>query len=384
VALTMALAHGVNDAYIAFLAPLLPRLMGKLGLSIALAATLAMIQSLASALLQPPFGYLADRYGRRAFAVGGPAAAAVFMSLIGVAPSFWVLALILIAAGFGSAAFHPPGASMAARAREGRGSGLRLSFFSFGGAVGYAAGPLLVVFLVASLGLEGLWVAMVPGLIVAAWVWKVLPESEGRGDAIPPPSPRTLARHLAGPLGLLFGISALAAFIQRIYLTLEPIIVAEAGGSESLGALSLTVYLSGQALGTLVGGVLTDRWDRQRLLIVATALACPAHVIAVLAAPGSATALLAAAAAGFLNMMLLPPVVVMAQEILPAGAAVGSGIVMGLAWAAGSVGVLVAGVVADQAGVVTAAAGSMPIILLGALLASHASLGPYGRAREAS
>ncbi|NIP82324.1 MAG: MFS transporter, partial [Gemmatimonadetes bacterium] len=42
VATVVAVAHGVNDAYAAFLHPLLPRIMDKLGLSIALAATLAM------------------------------------------------------------------------------------------------------------------------------------------------------------------------------------------------------------------------------------------------------------------------------------------------------------------------------------------------------
>ena len=105
--------------------------------------------------------------------------------------------------------------------------------------------------------------------------------------------------------------------------------------------------------------------------------------MAVLATPGSWIALSAAAAAGFLNMALLPPVVVMAQEIIPDGAAVGSGIVMGLAWALGSLGVLAVGVIADQVGVVPAAAGSMPLILGGALLALHPSLRPFGRARTA-
>ncbi|HSG48814.1 MAG TPA: hypothetical protein VLA43_13420, partial [Longimicrobiales bacterium] len=76
----------------------------------------------------------------------------------------------------------------------------------------------------------------------------------------------------------------------------------------------------------------------------------------------------------FLGMATLPPIVVMAQELVPRGAAVGSGIVMGLAWAAGSVGVLVTGAVADQVGPQTAAMATMPVILLAMALAAHRGL----------
>ncbi len=377
----MAVAHGVNDAYVGFLAPLLPRIMDKLGLSIALAATLAMILSIATSLMQPGLGYLADRFGRRSFAIIGPVVTGVFLSMIGLAPTFGTLVVLLVLGGLGSAAFHPPGASMATRAAEGKGSGMRLSIFSFGGAAGYAMGPLMAVGVVGWLGLPGLWVAMIPGVLLGVLLWNVLPAGAADHSPSPPPHPLVVLRHLMGPLGLLFGVSALAAFVQRVYLTLMPIIIAEQGGSEGLGAVALTVYLGAQALGTLTGGILTDRWDRRRLLVMATFLAFPTHAAAVLLPAGSVGGLAFAAGAGFLNMMLLPPIVVMAQEILPEGAAVGAGVVMGLAWAVGSVLVLGTGVLADYQGPVFAAAVSMPLILLGTLLAAHPALRPYGRAQ---
>src|SRR5688500_3891484 len=66
---SIAVAHGLNDLYAAFLNPLLPRIMERLGLNIALAATLAMTLSLAASLVQPAMGHFADRYGRRTFIV---------------------------------------------------------------------------------------------------------------------------------------------------------------------------------------------------------------------------------------------------------------------------------------------------------------------------
>ena len=378
----MAVAHGTNDAYAAFLAPLLPRMMDKLSLSLTTAAVLAMTLSIASSLLQPASGYLADHIGRKPFAVFGPLATAVFLSMIGLAPTLGVLLVLLVLGGLGSAAFHPPGASMAARVHDGKGSGTRLSVFSFGGAAGYAIGPLVAVAVVSVLGLEGLWVAMIPGVVLAAVLWRVLPADGPRAATHPPPpTPFAVLRMLVGPLGLLFAISALAAFVQRVYTTFSPIIVAEQGGSEALGAAGLSIYLGAQALGTLTGGILTDRWDRRVLLVTVTLLSCPTHLLAVLLEPGSGPALTAAAASGFLNMAVLPPVVVMAQELIPEGAAVGSGIVMGMAWAAGSVAVLGTGVLGDTIGVVPAAAWSMPLILLATLCAFHPALRRVRRPR---
>jgi FSR family fosmidomycin resistance protein-like MFS transporter len=370
----VALAHGVNDAYAAFLSPLLPRIMEKMGLSIALAATLAMTLSLGASVLQPLMGYLADRHGRRLFVVLGPLLSGVFLSMVGVAPTFGILVACLLFGGLGSAAFHPPGASYAARISEGKGSGLRMSFFSLGGSLGWALGPLLAVGLVAWLGLEGLWMAMFPGILLAFVLWWVLPPGRADRSPVPPPSPRKVLARIRGPLGLLMGVSVVGAFAQRVYLTMEPIVVARAGGSEATGALSLSVYLGAQALGTLTGGVLSDRVDRSRLLVVLTLLAFPSHFLAVFLPPGEAPALMMAAASGFLGMAMMPGIVVRAQELLPEGAAVSSGIVMGLAWAVGSLGVLGTGILGDWIGPREAAMVSMPALLVGTLLALHPAL----------
>jgi FSR family fosmidomycin resistance protein-like MFS transporter len=288
VAAVIAVSHGVIDAYAAFLHPLLPRIMEKLGLSITLAAALSMSLFIAVSVLQPPLGYLADRYGRRPYAVAGPLLAGVFFSLIGVAPTFWVLMLFLVLGGLGASTFHPPAASIAARAGEGRGSGLRFSIFSFGGAVGFALGPLIAVGMVAALGFEGLWVAMVPGVIMGVVLWRVLPDDRDRAGIPPPPHPIRVLAALKGPLGLLFGISAAGAFVQRVFLTLTPIIGAQAGRTEATGAAVLSVYLGAQAIGTLVGGTLADRMNRQTILVTATIVGVPLHILAVTAAPGSA------------------------------------------------------------------------------------------------
>ena len=384
IAVIIALAHAINDAYASIVPPLLPRIMDDLDISIALAATLGAAFSIAMALPQPFFGYLGDRFGRRALAVGGMLVSAVFVSVIGFAPTYRVLLVLLVMGGLGGAAFHPPGASYAVRMTAGKGGGARYSIFSFGGAAGYSAGPLVAVGLVAWGGMEGLWVAMLPALLLAPLFFFGLPSGrlEAR-TASPAPPPSAVLRQLAGPLGIVFGISSAMTFVQRTFLTMEPIIVAEAGGSEARGAVALSVYLGAQAFGTVAGGLLTDRMDRPRLLFRLCALALPMHLLAVWLGPWNGLGLAAIAAAGFLGMSTLPPIVVMAQEMIPRAPGASSGIVMGLAWTVGSVGVMGTGLVADATGPQAAALMSMPVAGVAALLALHPGLRwmPAGRGR---
>jgi FSR family fosmidomycin resistance protein-like MFS transporter len=377
--LAVGVAHFINDGYSSFLSPLLPRLMEDLGMSIALAASLAMTWSLAGSLVQPAAGYLADRYGRKFFVVGGPLISAIFLSLIGLAPSVEVLALFLIVGGIGSAAFHPPGAALSGGAGKGKGSGLRMSGFAFGGLFGFAVGPLAVVGLVAAVGLRSMWIAMIPAILVCGVLFKVLPTDRPHPDAALPPSPKEMFRALLGPLGVVFGISALSGFIQRLFMTLSPIISFQDGSSEANGALVLSIYMAGQAAGTLVGGVLTDRVDRAYLLAGLTALSIPAHFFAFWLPAGTPLMLLSAFIAGGLNLALMPPVIVLAHEILPESKGVGSGIVMGLAWATGSVVVIGFGFLADGIGPRLAAIISLPLLVIGTALAFHPALRLYRR-----
>jgi predicted MFS family arabinose efflux permease len=162
---------------------------------------------------------------------------------------------------------------------------------------------------------------------------------------------------------------------------MAPIIAARAGASEAEGALALSIYLGTQVLGTLTGGLLSDRMDRGRLLATLTFLAFPAHLLAVSLTPGEAPAYVMASVAGFFGMAMMPSIVVKSQEILPDSAAVGAGIVMGLAWAVGSLGVLGTGALGDWIGPREAAMVSMPALLLGTVLALHPRLRDTGRGR---
>src|SRR5690606_8026000 len=128
----------------------------------------------------------------------------------------------------------------AARVGEGKGTGRRYSLFAFGGAAGFAIGPYAAVQLVQWRGLDGFWVAMLPAVVLAPLIFLALPpDARDRSTHATLPTPRSIAALLRGPLGVMFGISATMSFVQRTFLTMEPIIVSVNGGSEDLGAVAL-------------------------------------------------------------------------------------------------------------------------------------------------
>ena len=94
-----------HDVFSSFLAPFLPLLIGKFGLSMTLAGSLTVFFRLPS-LVTPFFGVISDRVDLRQIAIWAPAFTAVTMSLLGVAPDYLTVCLLLLCAGTSAAIFH--------------------------------------------------------------------------------------------------------------------------------------------------------------------------------------------------------------------------------------------------------------------------------------
>lgn len=107
-------------------APLIPLLKTKLGLSNALAGTLATFLR-SSAPVQPFIGYWADRTNPRWLVVLAPGGTALFMSLLGASPTYLLTVPLLVLAGLSHAAYHAPAPAMVAHVSGERvGTGMSL------------------------------------------------------------------------------------------------------------------------------------------------------------------------------------------------------------------------------------------------------------------
>jgi hypothetical protein len=108
---SLSLGHFCIDLFSGALPIVMVFMARALNLDLAQVGLVIGLYSLSTSLTQPIFGLLSDRYGGRWFAVGGLLWMALGYALVGFATSFPAVLAITTLAGFGSAAFHPQGAS---------------------------------------------------------------------------------------------------------------------------------------------------------------------------------------------------------------------------------------------------------------------------------
>ena len=344
---------------------LLPFLAAEHGYSYAALGALVLFSTIGSSIVQPLFGLLSDRLARPWLMPGGLALAGVGIALAGPAPSYGLTALAVIASGLGVAAFHPEGAKfagLASRERQGRG----MSLFSVGGNAGFALGPLLTTPLVLVFGLAGTLALIVPAMIAAVVTAREVPRLRGLvpDEAV---SAAGAGQDDWGAFGRLGGVIALRS---GVYFGLQAFIpayfVVELGSSEALGNAALTIMLAAGAVGTLVGGVLVDRWGARAVLVGTQVLLLP--LLVVLPLLGGVAATVALAAIGCVAIASFSITVVLGQAYLPSRLGLASGVTLGLAIGVGGVEATALGVIADSAGLEavlwTVAVLPVPAILL--------------------
>ena len=138
----LALGHMIIDVNQGSLAALLPFLKSGLALSYTATGVIVLLANITSSLIQPLFGYFADRTARRWLLPLSVLLSALGLGLTGLAPSYDVVLVLVVITGFGVAAYHPEG-YRTATAVAGDRKVTGVSIFSTGGNIGIAVGPPL-------------------------------------------------------------------------------------------------------------------------------------------------------------------------------------------------------------------------------------------------
>lgn len=340
------LSHFLNDTYSNFLPAFLPLLQGKFGLSLTLVGLLASVYTIGSSLSQLLFGYLGDRLSRWNFVALGPLLTGLFMSSIGLWPSYLPVLLALLVAASGTAMFHPQAAARVGRWAAGR-RGLTLSFFSASGTLGFALGPLLMALFIAHFGFARTYWAILPLIVVVSGLYPWM--RRGSSAAATPAVAARPDRRQWRPLLLLWGTVVVRHTVMLSFVTFLIILLVRQGLGYVAGSVVLSGFLAAGALGGLLAGHLSDRLGRRLLIVIGLGLGFPLSFgFTVTTGPLSFALLILA---GMALQSSGPVILAQAQEIAPANTNTASAVVMGLGW--GTAGLLVVGVgrLADHWGI---------------------------------
>jgi len=265
--ITISTGHFVHDIYSSFLAPFLPLIIDKFNLTLTMAGLLTLF--LRSPTLFSPFiGAVSERFNIRNVAIIAPAVTAITMSLLGVAPNYAVLCVLLLIAGTSAAIFHVIGPVMIAQvslANLGQG----MSFWMTGGELARTVGPLIAVWIVSLWSFEGSYPIMSIGIIFSILLYFSLKDTSTVSPALVNGNVAEVWSKLHKIMIPLTGIMVSRACFIATLTAFLPVYMVASGKSLWIGGASLAILELAGTVGTFLGGTISDHLGRRTVLLLA-------------------------------------------------------------------------------------------------------------------
>ncbi len=325
-------SHVVDDFYQGAVPAMLPFFVAERHYGYVAAAGITLAATLLSSVVQPVFGILTDRKPMPWLVPAGLTVAALGIGLSGLSSSYALTWCAIALSGLGVAAYHPESARLARAASAGNHVGM--SWFSLGGNVGFALGPIIVAPVMAGFGLGGSPLLIIPAVVLGAVLSTLLRRLNTVSSRLRHGGSAQLVDQW-GQFARLVTVVVMRSIVTFGLNTFLAIWVGEQLRSDSHvpGEAALVVYFAVGASGTLLGGHLASRWGRVPVIRTAYAVSAPA-IAGIALAPGHAVYVFIALAA----LAIYVPFslhVTLGQDYLPTRIGTASGVTLGLAVSVG-------------------------------------------------
>jgi FSR family fosmidomycin resistance protein-like MFS transporter len=356
--LALSAAHLLNDLISSMIPAMYPLLKEAYRLDFTQVGLITLAFQVTSSLLQPLLGYVTDHRPWPYAMVAGMAA--TLSGLVGLA-SAGNYAMVLVSAalvGLGSAVFHPEATRMARHAAAGQ-QGFAQGIFQIGGHAGYAIGPLLAAMLVVPRGQTSIaWVSVVAlaAMLLMAWIGARYAEMRSSQAKMKARAPNTTEPVLPGRrvvwamailIILLLSKHAYTAAFTSYYTFY---LIERFGVTVQVSQIMLFLYLVVGALGVMIGGMIGDRFGRQRVIWISILGTLPFALLlpfADLFWTGVLSVLISLIMASAFASILI-----YAIDLVPHRVGLVGGLFYGLAFGLGGLSAAGLGLLADQIGII--------------------------------
>jgi FSR family fosmidomycin resistance protein-like MFS transporter len=351
----IAFGHLLNDLIQGILQPMFPMIKETQHLDYSQVGLIMFAFQITSSLFQPVVGSITDKYPQPYSFSFGMLFAISGVILLSFANSFPMTLAAACSIGIGSSIFHPEASRVAYSASGGRRS-LAQSIFQLGGNAGTALGPLLVAAFVLPFGQKNtLWfvLAGVLGfgilLYVSNWYKGYLKDHLKNNAA-------RIVKHSIPKKRVQISVVILLVLLFSKYFYTASIssyfifyVKEKFNVQGSQGQLLLAVYLSAMALGTVIGGIVGDRYGRKAIIWFSILGSAPFSLL--LPHMDLTGTVVCLGFAGFILASAFPSILVYAQELLPGRIGMISGLFYGFAFGMGGIGAACLGGLIDMFGI---------------------------------
>lgn len=355
VLIALGFCHLLNDLMQSLIPALYPMLKQQFNLDFGQIGLITLAFQLTASLLQPTVGTYTDCKPQPYSLAAGMAATLIGLVMLSIASSYALVLLAAALVGTGSAVFHPEASRVARMASGGR-YGFAQSVFQVGGNLGGAVGPLLAALVILPRGQGAIaWVslaALVAMMVltrVGAWYAAHLRSNQSAARATPGAAAIPQARVVFFVFLLMLLVFSKNVYTSSLtsYFTFYLI-----GGfhlSVRDAQLQLFVYMAAIAVGTLIGGPISDKIGRRPMIWISILGALPFTLMLPYANLFWTTVL--TIVIGLLMASAFPAILVYAHELMPGRVGLVSGMFFGFAFGLGGLGAAVMGRIADVHGI---------------------------------
>ena len=275
------IAHFSHHLLTSLLAPLTPFIRDDFALDYTKMGLLLTAFSVPYGISQLPAGWLADRISHRLLMVIGISGVALFGFLVGASQTYVMMVVFLVLMGVAGGGYHPASAPLVSELAGQKNRGRVLGLHQIGGSASYFLTPLIAASIATIWGWRSPYVGLAVLTMVFGIVFYMLVgrQMDTKGTGHRPSGSQTDITPASGYLRNLAPFIILSTFTGAVAFSISSFIplfmVDRFGISKELAAVFLALLYSSGLWAPPLGGYLSDKFGRVRMMLLVGFIAGP-------------------------------------------------------------------------------------------------------------
>lgn len=270
----VSFGHFWHDIFTAFVTPLLPVIKDILNLDYLHTGWILVAVRIPS-LLSANIAEIAEKHNPKWFVIFCPLITSISICLLGLAPNYYVVMILVFISGLSAAGFHVPAPTLLKRSAPNR-IGLAMTSFQIGGEAARTLGPIIIVLILSTIGINKMYYLIPVSILVSLGFYFAFNKIDVSLDIKEKRKGSIIETLKKGKLVFLLvcGISLQKAFVSTIMKSFLPLYLQSHGKSLLSANGALAIVQGSTVVGVIVAGILIDKIGAKKILYVV--LSCAA------------------------------------------------------------------------------------------------------------